>query len=200
MTPPVIPAVGEIFYRELAQSQPGDEGRSWPMRHLVGAVATAFCHRLFDIVRDSDDGPGWSSLMDPARCPDWALPWLAQFAGVRLANGLTADQQRAQIATPPPFLRGTRQAMIDMVADTLTGTKTVRVLERVGGDAYALTIATRTSETPDAASAEAAARAQKPIGLILTFVVSDEPLIDEGTRAIDAGTATIDAATLADVT
>lgn len=199
MARPTVPAVAEQWYGELAVTQPADEQNGWPLLKLLGALGTTF-GRLHDIVRDADDGPGWSSVLDPARAPVWALPWLAQFAGVRLTPGLTETQQRAQITTPPPFERGSRQAMIDTVAATLTGTKLVRVLERVGGDAYALTVITRTSETPNAAAAEAAARSQKPIGLILTFLVSDAPLIDEGTRTIDAGTATIDAAVLADVT
>jgi hypothetical protein len=78
------------------------------------------------------------------------------------------------------------------VAATLTGSQSVSVLERVGGDPYALTVVVRTSETPDSAATLAAAMTQKPIGLILTLVVSNATIIDSLTGTIDALTGTID--------
>lgn len=200
MSRPTVPSVSEEWYRELAVTQPGDDKRGWPLLILLGALGSAF-GRLHDVVRDTNAGLGWTGPLDPARCPGWALPWLAQFAGVKLTPGMAEAQQRAQITAPPAYERGTRAGMTAAVQATLTGTKSVTILERASGDPYALTVVVRTSETPDTAAAQAAALAQKPIGLILTFVVSNAPIYDEATRTYDGVTsATYDAATIADVT
>jgi hypothetical protein len=188
---PNVPDVAERWYDELKVTQPGDEGRGWPLLKILGACGSAF-GRLHDVVRDTDAGLGWTMLLDPARCPGWALPWLAQFAGVKLVKTATEAEQRAQITAPPSFERGTKVGMQKAVAATLTGAKSVTVLERVGGDPYGLTVIVRTSETPNPAAAQAAAMSQKPIGLLLTFVVSDVTVVDALTGSVDAQTNTID--------
>lgn len=194
MPRPTVPAVAENLYAELVVSEPGDAQRDWPLLKLLGAVGTTM-GRLAEIVRDTDDGLGWTSVLDPDRAPAWALPWLAQFAGVRARVDAAPDEatKRALITAPPAFLRGTRAGMTAAVAATLTGSKTVTVLERVGGDPYALTVIVRTSETPNTAATLAAAMSQKPIGLILTLVVSNATVIDAMTGTIDSLTGTIDA-------
>jgi hypothetical protein len=96
--------------------------------------------------------------------------------------------------------RGTPDAILSAAGDTLTGTRTMRLLERAGGNAYALDLVTRPSETPDPDATLAAALTQKPAGDSLTLTLTDSVLIDEGTRTIDSAGAAIDAATLGDVT
>lgn len=192
------PAVTQTWFDELGVTQPGDAGRGGLFRILLGGLGSAF-GRLHDVVRDTTDGVGWSSVLDPDRAPVWALSWLAQFAGVRLVPGLTEAQQRAQITSPAAFERGTRLAMIAAAQTTLTGTMGVRVYERSGGP-YNMLVVTRTSDTPDVALTERKVRSQKPIGLLLTYATSDGPLIDEGTRTIDAATGVVDTAILGDVT
>jgi hypothetical protein len=96
--------------------------------------------------------------------------------------------------------RGTADAILSAVEDTLIGTQTGRILERVGGNAYALELVTRPSETPDPAATLTAAMAQKPAGMSLTHTLTEGVIINEGTRTIDTSTATIDTATLGDVT
>lgn len=196
---PVVPAVAETWYDELQVTQPGDPDRGWPLLILLGALGIAF-GPLHDIVRDTDAGPGWSQVMDPDRCPGWALPWLAQFAGVRLTASMPESEQRARITSPPAFERGTRAAMRAAATPYLTGTQQVRIIERDGG-AYNVTVITSTSETPDPAVVEAAVRAQKPAGLLLTYLTSDAPLINEGTLNIDdvPASVTIDNAVIGDV-
>lgn len=110
-----------------------------------------------------------------------------------------ATYARSAIRNQGAKFRGTRRAMLDAVRDTLTGTRYVNILERVGGNAYALTLVTRPSETPDSALTYAAALAQKPLGMALTHTLTESPLIDEGSKTIDTGTATIDTATISDV-
>jgi hypothetical protein len=96
--------------------------------------------------------------------------------------------------------RGMPDAILSAVEDTLTGVKVARLLERVGGNAYALELVTRPSETPNPATTLAAAMAQKPAGMSLTHTLTEGVIINEGTRTIDTSTGTIDTATLGDVT
>jgi hypothetical protein len=95
--------------------------------------------------------------------------------------------------------RGKPDAILSAVEDTLTGTRHAVLLERVGGNAYALTLITRPSETPDPALTAARAETQKPAGMIITHTLTEFPIIDEGSKAIDSGTATIDTAAITDV-
>jgi hypothetical protein len=187
----LVPEAGAYLYQELAVTQPGDDTRAHPLLILLGAVATAL-GPLHDLARHPE------RLLDPDEAPAFALPYLGQFAGVHFPTGLPESEQRQRIVTPPAFSRGTPQAMIAATAATLTGTRAVRLIER-DGDPYNLTVITRTAETPDPAASEAAARSQKPAGMLLAFTVSDAPLISEGNQLIDSVSATIDAAVLADV-
>lgn len=110
-----------------------------------------------------------------------------------------ATYARSAIREQGAKRRGTPRAILNAVRDTLTGTRYANLLERVGGNAYALTLITRPSETPDAAATYAAALTQKPLGMKLTHTLTEGVIIDEGTKSIDTSTATIDTATLADV-
>lgn len=135
----------------------------------------AFCEVLcgplepiWERVRDRDDMPGWTLLFNADLAPVEALPWLAQFVGVQLQPGWSEQEQRDAIKDPPGFRRGTRAAMRRDVQRTLTGTKSLSIFER-DGSAYALTVRTLTSETPDEAATLAAVLGQKPIGLALDY-------------------------------
>lgn len=65
--------------------------------------------------------PGWSQLLDINRCPQYALPWLAQFVGVELNPNWTATQSRTAIGERVNFQRGTvvniTRALVDTVND-----------------------------------------------------------------------------------
>lgn len=128
------------------------------------------------LVRDTDAGPGWSAILDPDQCPSWALRWLAQLVGIALAPGTPDATARAAIRTPSGWRRGTVQAMKDTVAQTLTSKDpaSVFVLERQSGawastdNPYHFTVATYADDTPDTAATTAAAKTQKPAGLVMT--------------------------------
>lgn len=135
---------------------------------FVGALALPF-EEVNGYVRDSDAGPGWSMFLDVDRCPFKALPWLAQIVGVTLPSDVTDGQARALIRATGGFQRGTVAAIRGAAQPLLTGTQTVIVEERTDS-AYTLTVITYTSETPDPAAVEAAIRAQKPAGLVLTYL------------------------------
>ena len=156
------------LYTALAPVARVDPQNAWSLLILCNALGTMF-QLLDDYVRDSPEGPGWSALMDLDRCPPEALPWLAQFAGVRMLPGLTDAQQRDRVKSTDGFRRGTVAAIVAAAQHTLTGAKTVAITERVGGDAYALTINTYANETPDTLATYNALLAAKPAGLTLTY-------------------------------
>lgn len=204
MSRPVVPDVAEVIYNELEVAQPGDDKRGWPLLILVGAFGTMM-GRVAEVVRDNAQGYGWTMLLDPARCPAWALVWLSQYAGVRRKVQAAPDEatQRALIISPPTFSRGTRRAIKDATALTLTGTRTVRLISPVNGNPYRRVVITAESETPDPAAAAAAARSQTPFWVLEEDYTSSAPLLPllmEYTRPLSAVTATLASATLADVT
>ena len=163
------PPIAVELYRRLGpwfQMDVMSPSQGWPL--------LAFCKAFFggmqdieDIIRDTDDGPGWSSIMDPDRAPVEWLPWLGQFVGVSWPANTSEQTQRDLIKGTPGFKRGTPAALVDAVRAELTGTKTVYLIERQGS-AWALGVTTLTSETPSAARVAAAIRSQKPAGIVVT--------------------------------
>jgi Phage tail protein (Tail_P2_I) len=156
------------LYVSMAPVARVDPVNAWSLLILCNAIGTMY-QLIEDYVRDSPDGPGWSALMDLDRCPTEALPWLAQFAGVRLLPGTTDAQQRERIRSTDGFRRGTVAAITAAAQRTLTGAKTVGITERAGGDAYAFTVTTYAAETPDTLATYNALLAQKPGGLKMTY-------------------------------
>jgi len=60
------------------------------------------------------NAPGWSQALDIDRCPEFALPWLAQFVGVRSESfsELTLAQKKDKIVNRSGFKRGTLDILI----------------------------------------------------------------------------------------
>ena len=60
------------------------------------------------------DAPGWSQALDIDRCPEFALPWLAQFVGVASDSfdELTLAQKKDKIINRSGFKRGTHDVLI----------------------------------------------------------------------------------------
>lgn len=174
MTKPATTVYQDDLYGALEPVQVGDEARGWHLLYYVGAIASMF-DQVYGYVNDQDDKPGWSQLVDPDRCPDEALDWLAQFPGVRIPSGLTPTQKRLRIKTTDGQNRGKVGAMIGAAQQFLTGNKTVYVKERdasvaaADGGAWGLTILTLTSETPDSAKVLSALTEQKPGGIKLNY-------------------------------
>lgn len=164
-------------------------------------------YSLDSLDEDGNELPGYGVTFDVAECPAEALPYLAQFVGETLPTTLTDDEARRQIRTQPNRNRGTRAGIIAAARATLSDpdTGTVVFIERSisaspTDAAYGLTVGTLSAETPDAAATEAAIRANLPGGILLEYIVSDGPVINEGTKTINASTSTIDFAQLSDVT
>lgn len=195
---PAMNSVGADLYDRLAPLASLDAANAYSFAHLCNAIGLAWL-QVADLSEDRGARPGWAGLVDVETSPANALAWLAQIVGIHVTKGATEAVQRAEVRRHAGAARGRPASMIAEVQATLTGTKTVRLLERTSS-AWTFTVITRTSETPDPAATLAAAMRQKPGGDVLTHIVSDAPVIDEGVRTIDAGAGTLDGATVADVT
>lgn len=153
-----------------------EEAMSTVMTDDFSVYVQALCEcirEVDDLVRDSDAGTGWSSILDLQRIPVEGLPWLAQWIGVAAITGLSEQQQRDRIAAHANWKRGSVGAIIASAQLHLTGNKTVILRERFGGSAWQLVIITNTSETPDAAQTLRDILEQKPAGIVLTYNVLD---------------------------
>lgn len=190
MRPVVSGSAEELFAAIAPISELDSDDTDWALLRLCDAPGRQL-QDVEDLIRDTDAGPGWSSIVDVDRAPDTYLPWLAGLVGVRLVSGTAAGVQRDLIRAMPGFGRGTPGAIRAAIAPLLTGTQTISIMERDGG-AYRLTVQTYTSETPDPAAVEAALIAAKPAGIILTYRVIAGVTIDELTGTIDAQTGTVD--------
>lgn len=155
------------LYGSLEPLAGEDEANAWALATLCAAIGTMF-QPAEDLARDTEEGPGWSAVVDLQRCPDDWLPWLAQFVGVTVPLALSPAEQREVIASTAGFYRGTRAAMTGAIAATLTSTKTVEFRERQGSP-YRLDVVTYIAETPDPALTARAALSQKPAGIVLTY-------------------------------
>lgn len=116
-----------------------------------------------------EDLLGWEVVFNVDICPPEALPYLAQFVGVRFEDNLTIQQQREKIKGRPAFKRGTPAAIKSATQTHLTGERFVFFGERWEGKAYRLLIRTFDGETPSEARTRADILAQKPAGIVLDY-------------------------------
>lgn len=142
---PSVSADTQTLWNALPQFvQDQDTANGWPFLSWLEGPGSIL-QTIDDLARDDDLGnPGWSSLLDVTRCPTYALPWLAQFVGVRFSSSqLTDAQQRAAITAEQGFQRGT-VAAIEAAGNALLSSGSVMVLERTP-DPYSLTVEVPTS-------------------------------------------------------
>lgn len=201
--PEPLTTAADDYYQRLGPLVETDPENGYAVLALADAL-TSPLGVVHQLVQATDTHEPWALLLDVDNVPEELLPWLAQPAGVRLRPGDTVSQQRARVKAAAGRYAGTDQAMKDEVALTLTSRDPARVMV-LHPSRWTMTVVTRTSDTPDSAASQAAALEQVPGGTILTFVVSDDPIVDEAgvARTIDAiGSAgtTIDATMLADWT
>lgn len=205
---------GEEIYDRLAPLAYADEANGWGLLILCGAIGNRE-QVVHDLVAETDDDPSWSALFDVDRCPAPFLPWLAQLVGERVPVGEGETAARDRIRTPQGIVRGTLPGIVAAAQRTLSGAKTVLLIER-DGSPYRLTVVTRKSETPGVATDDLVGtidsqvgtfaeidpsgditnrtlQASKPAGLILTHLVVTGTIVQELAGTIDALTGTIDA-------
>lgn len=192
MTRPAdVPALGEELYEQLEPFAREDEDNDWALLVLCGAL-WIMNQDLADLISEDDDGnPGWSSILDIESCPEQYLPWLGQFVGTHVPDGLSETEARDLVRDHPSYRRGTPAAIEAAVAATLTGTQSVTLVER-NEDPYALLVAVDASEMPDEDATLAAALSQKPAGIVLTLDSTEGVTIDELSGTIDSLSGTID--------
>lgn len=169
MSRPAVEPFTEKIYAALAPLAREDEALGWPLLTYLNSIGRME-QPIEDLIRDTDEGPGWSALVDVDRAPAEALGWLAQFVGVTVRAGLSESEQRELIRAVVGFNRGTLASILSAMQPHLTGNKTIIVRER-DGSAYRLTIITRTDETPDSGAVLDAILSQKPAGIKLTYTV-----------------------------
>ena len=136
------------FAQQLDAVGDGVNGSYQFLSWLEGAVAGGSLYNtsasglqaLDDLCRD-DISPGWSKIMDVTRCPTYALPWLAQFVGVRFTGSTVNDDSamRLAILQESNFSRGTAQAITASVQPFLSPTGRVNIIER-SPDTYSFTV------------------------------------------------------------
>lgn len=164
-TQDVLDSLAPMLY---AESQTGNA-----LTAYIGGLCSVF-ELVEEWASDTSEHIGWSLILDVDRCPNEALPWLAQIVGLTLPPGLIPADQRQQIKDVANWKRGTLNAIKAAPAPYLIGNKTVIVRERYNGttqDApYYIEVITYQAETPNPAAVEAAIRAQKAAGVILTYV------------------------------
>lgn len=153
----------------------GLAGNGYPLLTFIDSIGSQYAITEA-YTRDDPTHIGWSQLLDVNVCPPFALPWLAQFAGVVLPVGATTSQMRALIVGQANSKRGTVASLIAVLQQFLTGTQLVTVYER-NPDPYSFIIVCQGSQISGgaggatAAAALAALIAAKPAGLIMSFVV-----------------------------
>jgi hypothetical protein len=157
-------------YAALGTGLTQGDDEDWLLLSLVDSVAHQ--HTSLPISRDSDDGPGWSALVDLERAPAEGLGYLGQFRGVDLDPNLDDASQRIRIKETAGSKRGSPDAIKGAARQYLTGTREVTLYERTGS-AYRFQLRTFTSETPDPASVVAAVNAQKPGGLLWEHLMTE---------------------------
>lgn len=178
---PDLGSVAEELYGKLGPFQDhtldgrelSDEELGWPLLIFFGLMAKRW-QPVDDLSRDSDAGPGWSSIVDIDRAPDEGLGYLGQFKGVTPLRGLTADQSRDRIRYVDGFKRCTAESLKGATSRRLTGTQTVYLNEREGGDPLRIGVITFTAETPFPDLTFQDMIEQKPWGYIIDYFVVDE--------------------------
>lgn len=171
MTRPIVGSWTERYYRSIEQLTAKDESLGWPLLTYLGAIGGVTHQDIDDLVKDQPDGtPGWGVILDPVRCPAYALPWLGQMVGVVVDPNLSVANQRLQVIAVGGWYRGSPNSLINAAKPYLSGTKYVALVERYTGDAYQVLFVTHSAETPvDPTAMRNAVIAQKPAGIVITF-------------------------------
>lgn len=136
--------------------------------------------QIDDIAKDgSDDEPGWSQIFDLKKAKTEWLPWMGQLVGYPVParpSGQTLEAydaaQRERIITRSAYRRGTIALLVEVVQEQLSGSKSVIIHERNGGDPYVIKVWVFASQIATSeAEVRRAALDQKVAGLIMDFSV-----------------------------
>lgn len=155
MAEPTVGALAEEVLADapLSEYQHAEADNDWPLKTFIGAILDR-AQEVADLARDSDDGIGWSAIVDPDRAPEEWLPWTAQLVGVRIPppgspdySELDEAQKRIRIKETDGQKRGTPAAMMGAARTVLGGERQVWLIERHGSP-YRVTLAVLANELP----------------------------------------------------
>jgi hypothetical protein len=84
------------------------------VENQINSLVQSATGRFGTFDRNYIDAPGWSQALDIDRCPEFALPWLAQFVGVSSESfgELNLAQKKDKIINRSGFKRGTLNILI----------------------------------------------------------------------------------------
>jgi hypothetical protein len=184
MARPVVNPIAERIYEEIAPVTVFDEENDWALLHFIHAWTNAMM-AVEEVARDTDEGPGWSSVLDPDRAPAMFLDFLSALVGSRGYKGEPDDHKRIRINGMTGLRRGSSQAMRAAAIRYLTGSKYLVFHERAGS-AWRLHIRTLDSETPDEAQVLSELQSQKPAGIVMTYDAVPGPTWDLLAAAYDS--------------
>jgi hypothetical protein len=170
---PPIPTFSQALIKLLQPMFYADAANGNALSTYLSSMGDSLFQILQDWSSDTTDvppKPGYSILVDSTRVPDVAVPWLAQFVGLVISDSLPPSQQHSMLNGLGAWKRGTVAALQAAPLPWLTGSQTVLVKER-DTSAYHLQVTTYASETTNSTAVAAALQANKPAGLVLTYVL-----------------------------
>jgi hypothetical protein len=123
---------------------------------------------------ETDDTEAWEILFDADRIPAKGLPYLAQYLGERLPEGISEPLAREWLNDNPNRYRGTPYSIFRAAQRHLTGDRLVLMSERDNGtgpntDPETLLVRTLVSQTPSLAQTEADIQSVLPADVILDY-------------------------------
>lgn len=197
-------AMGELLYFGISPLAYDDPNHDYALKTLCYALAQPF-NQVWLLGRADEAGNDpWSIIVDPTLAPGYVLPYIAQLVGENIPVGSSDVIARSQIAMRNNQARGTVASIIAAAQLALTGAKYAHLTER-DGSAYRARLNVRDAETGlsigsyvvNSTNAPldpliANLLAVKPVGILLTVVVSAGTTIDELVGTINGLTGTID--------
>lgn len=150
----------------------------------LGRALVAGMGRIHLVAHGNDVMRPWQAITDPMAAPEWALGYAAQWTGgelpARLAGEADEDyleRARHEVVYPRGMRRGSYEAVLAAVRNTLTGTRSVQLLERqtAPGNApeWVVRVITYAEETPDPDVTRREALRYAPAGIVMLVGTAD---------------------------
>lgn len=197
---------GDAIYSHVAHL--AANATSDTILRAICQAAGALLQPARSVALGSDDLRPGQALWDASKAEIWALKWTALLSGATVTprrSGESEASYLARVRDEVIHVRGWRRATHTAIATAakqrLTGTRSVRIVERALGDQWTAVVITSPGETPDPGLlvADLVDPEVAIAGVQLLLRMSDEPLVDEMNRNVDDIVAKVDELTLDDV-
>lgn len=188
----------------LAHRRTGDAENDAILDGWILALSDAMDRLGLVAFGDPDADPpieGKSVLRDPRYAPIWALAHAALYTGATLPGRGAAETEESWLARardaavyPLGIKRGSEEALRRVISPLLTGSKSIFIVENVGGNPYVIQVRTIEGETADPTAVQAAIegdyvssgrRGAMRAEQQLVYIVSDDPTFADATLAFD---------------